>query len=159
MGKPFVATDCNRAAVTFTKATAFGPRLRKQVLFLCRVMARNPLGSEGSRAEVQMKPFAHLPDRDAYATVRGSVYQVNLTILRWLDLTQGQSLELESCSSAIPPTPPSARREDSQATNCPTLGWRRVLRRDAELRRKTWDQRDSSSSRMRLSPDAYKQAA
>jgi hypothetical protein len=43
-----------------------------------------------------MKPFAHLPDRDAYATVRGSVYQVKLTIFRWLDLTQGQSLELES---------------------------------------------------------------
>jgi hypothetical protein len=43
-----------------------------------------------------MKPFAHLPDRDAYATVRGSVYQVKLTIFRRLDLTQGQSLELEA---------------------------------------------------------------
>jgi S1-C subfamily serine protease len=38
-----------------------------------------------------------------------------------------------------------------QASSCPTLGWRRVPRRGAELRRKTWDQRDASSHRIRLS--------
>jgi hypothetical protein len=34
-------------------------------------------------------------DQDAYATIRGFVYQVDLTILRWLDLRPGQALELE----------------------------------------------------------------
>jgi hypothetical protein len=33
--------------------------------------------------------------RDAWATIRGYVYQVDLTILRWLSLTEGQQLELE----------------------------------------------------------------
>jgi hypothetical protein len=43
-----------------------------------------------------MNPFAPLPDRDAYATIRGFVYQADLTILRWLDLKSGQALELEA---------------------------------------------------------------
>src|SRR5688572_25804687 len=43
-----------------------------------------------------MDPFAPKPDRDAYATIRGFVYQADLTILRWLDLQPGQALELES---------------------------------------------------------------
>ncbi|MQA89238.1 MAG: hypothetical protein GEU90_03230 [Gemmatimonas sp.] len=34
-------------------------------------------------------------DRDAYATIRGFVYQVDLTILRWLDLAEDEVLELE----------------------------------------------------------------
>lgn len=34
-------------------------------------------------------------DRDAYATIRGFVYQVDLTIQRWLDLCAGEALELE----------------------------------------------------------------
>src|SRR3954463_4281322 len=43
-----------------------------------------------------MRPFTPNPDRDAYATIRGFVYQVDLTILRWLDLAPGQALELEA---------------------------------------------------------------
>lgn len=34
-------------------------------------------------------------DRDAWATIRGYVYQVDLTIYHWLDLQPGQVLELE----------------------------------------------------------------
>src|SRR5215213_5891391 len=34
-------------------------------------------------------------DRDAFSTIRGFVYQVDLTILRWLSLQEGQHLELE----------------------------------------------------------------
>lgn len=34
-------------------------------------------------------------DRDAYSTIRGFVYQVDLTIRRWMDLSAGQHLELE----------------------------------------------------------------
>lgn len=33
--------------------------------------------------------------RDAWATIRGYVYQVELTIARWLDLQPGEELELE----------------------------------------------------------------
>jgi hypothetical protein len=43
-----------------------------------------------------MKPFAPRPGRDASPTICGFVYQVDLTILRWLDLRAGQCLELES---------------------------------------------------------------
>src|SRR4051812_4157747 len=35
-------------------------------------------------------------DRDAYAAIRGFVYQVDLTVERWLDLDDGVHLELES---------------------------------------------------------------
>ena len=45
---------------------------------------------------VDMKPFYIRPYRDASATIRGFVYQVDLTILRWLELSDGQALELES---------------------------------------------------------------
>ena len=34
-------------------------------------------------------------DRDAYSTIRGFVYQVDLTIRRWMDLGDDQHLELE----------------------------------------------------------------
>ncbi len=35
------------------------------------------------------------PERDASDTIRGYVYQVLLTIKRWLDLQPGEVLELE----------------------------------------------------------------
>ncbi len=34
-------------------------------------------------------------DRDAWATIRGYLYQVNVTILRWVTLAENQVLELE----------------------------------------------------------------
>jgi len=37
-----------------------------------------------------------VPKRDAYASIRGFVYQVDLTVWRWLHLEFGQELELES---------------------------------------------------------------
>lgn len=40
-------------------------------------------------------PFVANRDRDAWATIRGFVYQVDLTIVRWLELEAGQLLELE----------------------------------------------------------------
>lgn len=42
-----------------------------------------------------MPNFTTLRDRDAWNTFRGYVYQVHLTIERWLDLQPEQSLELE----------------------------------------------------------------
>jgi hypothetical protein len=39
--------------------------------------------------------FAHDPRREATASIRGYVYQVQTTILRWLDLREPQELELE----------------------------------------------------------------
>jgi hypothetical protein len=42
-----------------------------------------------------MSPFTTLRDRDAWNTIRGYVYQVDLTIERWLNLRHGQTLELE----------------------------------------------------------------
>ena len=41
-------------------------------------------------------PFKANPRRDAYATIAGFFYQVNITLLRWLGLQPGQHLELES---------------------------------------------------------------
>jgi hypothetical protein len=43
-----------------------------------------------------MAPFTPLPDRDAYATIRGFIYQVDLSIDRWLLLQPGQVLQLEA---------------------------------------------------------------
>ncbi|MBN1607839.1 MAG: hypothetical protein JW940_14470 [Polyangiaceae bacterium] len=43
--------------------------------------------------------FSFRADRDAWATIRGFVYQVDTTILRWLDLREGEAgeaLELEA---------------------------------------------------------------
>jgi len=40
--------------------------------------------------------FYYNKNRDASPAIRGFVYQVDLTILRWLDLRTGQALELES---------------------------------------------------------------
>ena len=42
-----------------------------------------------------MSDFTLLRNRDAWATIRGYVYQVDLTILRWLDLQDGQIIELD----------------------------------------------------------------
>lgn len=42
-----------------------------------------------------MEVFKEIEDRDAWATIRGFVYQVDLTILRWLDLDDNEILELE----------------------------------------------------------------
>lgn len=42
-----------------------------------------------------MTTFASTQNRDAWGTIRGYVYQVDLTILRWLGLQPGQVLELE----------------------------------------------------------------
>jgi hypothetical protein len=43
-----------------------------------------------------MTTFVHDPRRDASSTIRGLVYQVDLTIRRWLALGENESLELES---------------------------------------------------------------
>src|SRR5437764_520503 len=40
-------------------------------------------------------PFQPPRDRDAYAAIRGYVYQIDRTLKRWLDLVSGQVLELE----------------------------------------------------------------
>ena len=42
-----------------------------------------------------MTSFHETRDRDAWATIRGFVYQVDVTIDRWLNLQPGQVLELE----------------------------------------------------------------
>ena len=42
-----------------------------------------------------MTGFQLVRDRDAWATIRGYVYQVDVTIDHWLDLQPGQVLELE----------------------------------------------------------------
>jgi hypothetical protein len=39
--------------------------------------------------------FISDPERDAWATIAGFVYQVDLTILRWLNLDDNEWLELE----------------------------------------------------------------
>ena len=44
----------------------------------------------------RMTAFDPLPHRDASATIRGFVYQTNLTIQRWLALRENETLELES---------------------------------------------------------------
>lgn len=45
--------------------------------------------------ETAVTPFQTLRNRDARATIRGYVYQVDLTIERWLALNDGDVLELE----------------------------------------------------------------
>ena len=40
--------------------------------------------------------FVPIPGRDAYATFAGYLYQVNVTVLRWLDLAPDTTLELEA---------------------------------------------------------------
>lgn len=39
--------------------------------------------------------FVEIKNRDAWSTIRGFVYQVDTTILRWLDITDNEILELE----------------------------------------------------------------
>lgn len=41
------------------------------------------------------KTFKEIKNRDAWSTLRGFVYQVDLTILRWMNLKEDQILELE----------------------------------------------------------------
>src|SRR5271154_2758041 len=43
---------------------------------------------------IQMS-FVEIPGRDASAVIRGFVFQVNLTLLRWLELTPAARMELE----------------------------------------------------------------
>src|SRR5580704_9752600 len=40
--------------------------------------------------------FNSIPGRDAYATFAGYLFQVNVTILRWLELASADRLELEA---------------------------------------------------------------
>lgn len=42
-----------------------------------------------------MKAFTEIKNRDAYSTIRGFVYQVDITILRWLELGENDLLVLE----------------------------------------------------------------
>lgn len=42
-----------------------------------------------------MMAFNPPRNNDAFASIRGFVYQIDRTILRWLDLQEGQELELE----------------------------------------------------------------
>ena len=51
----------------------------------CMSSAPNPLAS-----------FLAIPDRDAYATIRGFVYQAALTVESWLRLSDSEMLELEA---------------------------------------------------------------
>jgi hypothetical protein len=44
---------------------------------------------------VRQPEFTVARDRDAYPTIRGFVYQVTLTLRRWINLEEGQHLELE----------------------------------------------------------------
>ena len=39
--------------------------------------------------------FRANPGNDAYATIRGFVFQANLTVLQWLNLSKNEHLELE----------------------------------------------------------------
>jgi hypothetical protein len=43
-----------------------------------------------------LKRFLALPNRDAYATIRGFLYQAALTVQAWLTLSSTELLELES---------------------------------------------------------------
>jgi hypothetical protein len=56
-----------------------------------------PIGYEGPLLRVDLRAMAFVtnPRRDASPTIAGFVFQVNLTILRWLELRDGQGLELE----------------------------------------------------------------
>lgn len=57
-----------------------------------------------------MAKFAPLQNRDAYGVIRGYVYQVDLTIERWLELAPGQVLELE-CGEDIDTVSTNLRSE------------------------------------------------
>jgi hypothetical protein len=39
--------------------------------------------------------FKEIKNRDAWSTLRGFVYQVDTTIIRWIELNDNQILELE----------------------------------------------------------------
>lgn len=45
--------------------------------------------------EQAMPSFSPARDQDAWATIRGFRYQIDLTLLRWLSLADGQQLQLE----------------------------------------------------------------
>ena len=42
-----------------------------------------------------MTIFESNPRRDAWGTIAGFIFQVNMTIVRWLELQNGEVLELE----------------------------------------------------------------
>ena len=47
------------------------------------------------RENVEQPSFYSISNRDAYASIRGYVFQVQMTIQRWLNLKEGEVLELE----------------------------------------------------------------
>jgi len=56
-------------------------------------------------------PFAEIPHRDAFAAIRGYGYQVDHTIMRWLDVRVGEILELE-CGEDIDLVTPLLGRDE-----------------------------------------------
>jgi len=56
-------------------------------------------------------PFAEIPGRDASSSVRGYGYQIDHTIMRWLELREGETLELE-CGEDIDVVFPALQRRD-----------------------------------------------
>ena len=70
-----------------------------------------------------MSTFTSQRDRDAWNTIRGYVYQVDLTIERWLNLQSGQTLELECgedidiVSRSLTATPKERQRLLEQVKN------------------------------------------
>jgi tetratricopeptide (TPR) repeat protein len=72
--------------------------------------------------------FAYNVDRDAYATIAGFVLQVDLTVLRWLNLDDSETLELE-CGEDIDTVGKDIRAAVSQGTRL----FEQVKRRQANL--------------------------
>lgn len=82
-----------------TVATRLGDLLRLgySVFRVHPVEARNRFDTVGQyRCKMaESERFKPTRDQDAWATLRGFRYQVDLSILRWLALQTGQYLELE----------------------------------------------------------------
>lgn len=57
--------------------------------------------------------FHHNPNRDAYATIKGYVYQVDTTLVRWLALPSGRRLQLE-CGEDIDEVSRSINGQESR---------------------------------------------
>src|SRR5689334_20665827 len=55
--------------------------------------------------------FQPLPDRDAWATIRGFLYQIQITLLRWLDLNETELLVLE-CGEDVDRIAPAIGRDE-----------------------------------------------
>lgn len=56
-------------------------------------------------------PFTEIPGRDASSSVRGYGYQIDHTIIRWLELREGETLELE-CGEDIDVVFPNLQQRD-----------------------------------------------